>query len=77
MEIAKLFYTGNSQAVRRPKAYWFGEDRVYIKRLGNAIVLLPYHDPWRALLDGLERFSDDFMETRVQGVIEERKVLFT
>ena len=73
METAKLFYSGNSQAVRLPKEFRFSEDRVYIKRLGNAVVLLPYGDPWRALLDGIKLFSDDFMQIRTQGETEERE----
>jgi antitoxin VapB len=73
METAKLFYSGNSQAVRLPKEFRFSEDRVYIKRLGNAVVLLPCGDPWRALLDGINLFSDDFMQVRAQGETEERE----
>jgi antitoxin VapB len=73
METTKLFYSGNSQAVRLPKEFRFSEDRVYIKRLGNAVVLLPYGDPWRALLDSLNLFSDDFMQTRTQGAAKERE----
>ena len=42
METAKLFYSGNSQAVRLPREFRFAEDRVYIKRLGSVIILLPY-----------------------------------
>ena len=72
MATAKLFYSGNSQAVRLPKEFRFKDDRVYIKRLGNAVVLLPYGDPWRALLEGIDRFSDDFMPSRTQGEAEER-----
>jgi len=73
METTRLFYSGNSQAVRLPKEYRFSEDRVYIKRLGNAVVLLPYGDPWGALLNGLNLFSEDFMQARTQGVAEERE----
>ncbi|WP_442887213.1 type II toxin-antitoxin system antitoxin VapB [Caldilinea sp.] len=77
METARLFYSGNSQAVRLPKEYRFDGDRVYIKRLGNAVILLPFSDPWRSLLDSLNRFSDDFMATRPQGVVEERATPFS
>jgi antitoxin VapB len=77
METAKLFYSGNSQAVRLPREFRFREGRVYIKRMGNAVVLLPYDDPWRSLLDGINLFSGDFMETREQGKTDERERLFT
>ncbi len=76
METAKLFYSGNSQAVRLPREFRFAEDRVYIKRMGNAIVLLPLGDPWRSLLDGLDLFSEDFMEARTQGEAETREQVF-
>ena len=76
MEIAKLFYSGNSQAVRLPREYRFTEDRVYIKRLGGGVILLPFGDPWRSLLEGLDLFSADFMETRSQGETETREQAF-
>jgi antitoxin VapB len=73
MEIAKVFRSGNSQAVRLPKEFRLREDRVYVRRLGDAILLLPYGDPWRSLLNGLDLFSDDFMVTRELGEVEERE----
>ena len=76
METAKVFRSGNSQAVRLPKEFRFDEDRVYVRRLGDAVILLPYGDPWHSLLDGLDKFSDDFMQTREQGEIEEREKPF-
>ena len=41
MKTAKLFRNGQSQAVRLPKEFRFEGEFVYIKRSGNAIVLLP------------------------------------
>jgi antitoxin VapB len=76
MDTAKLFLNGQSQAVRLPKEFRFAGDRVYVKRLGNAVVLLPYDAPWQTLLDSLELFSPDFMETREQPPLEERESAF-
>ena len=76
METAKLFYSGNSQAVRLPREYRFAEDRVFIKRLGSVVILLPFGDPWHSLLEGLDLFSADFMETRSQGETETRERAF-
>ena len=61
METAKLFQNGQSQAVRLPKKYRFSGDRVFIKQMGNAVVLLPYEDSWETLFASIERFSDDFL----------------
>ncbi len=77
METAKLFQNGKSQAVRLPKEFRFGSDRVYIKRVGNAVILLPYQSPWETLLDSLMLFSDDFMENRAQPSLENREDAFS
>ncbi|TVQ61813.1 MAG: AbrB family transcriptional regulator, partial [Spirulina sp. DLM2.Bin59] len=41
METAKLFMSGDTQAVCLPEQYRFAGNEVIIKRLGNAVVLLP------------------------------------
>jgi len=76
METAKLFQNGKSQAVRLPKEFRFGSDRVYIKRVGNAVVLLPYKSSWDTLLESLTHFSADFMNERTQPAIQERENAF-
>ena len=45
MTTAKLFQNGQSQAVRLPKAFRLPGTEVYIKKVGNAIVLLPMDQP--------------------------------
>jgi antitoxin VapB len=41
MDTAKLFMTGRSQAVRLPKEYRFEGTEVYVKRVGNGVLLIP------------------------------------
>jgi antitoxin VapB len=76
MDTARLFQNGKSQAVRLPKDYRFRGDKVYIKKLGNAVVLLPYHDTWQSLIDSLDRFSEDFMADRDQPAVQPREGIF-
>jgi len=76
MQTAKLFKNGKSQAVRLPKEFRFVGDQVFIKRVGDAIILLPHQKPWETLLDSLVRFSDDFMLERKQPPVQEREGLF-
>ncbi len=59
MDTAKLFKNGQSQAVRLPKAYRFEGEQVYVKKLGNAVVLIPYDDPWELMLNSLDKFEGD------------------
>ena len=66
MKAARLFKNGQSQAVRLPKEFRFKGDQVLVKRVGNALVLLPLQEPWTPLFESLLQFSKDFMVTREQ-----------
>ena len=57
MDTAKLFQTGRSQAVRLPKEYRFEGTEVYVKRVGNGVLLIPKSNPWQSMLDSLEEFE--------------------
>ncbi|MBI3942605.1 MAG: antitoxin [Chloroflexi bacterium] len=76
MDTAKLFQNGKSQAIRLPKEYRFNGTKVYLKKIGNAVVLIPEQDSWQTLLDSLNLFSDDFLEKREQPEIQDRGALF-
>jgi antitoxin VapB len=62
---ARIFQSGNSQAVRLPKEFRFDVDQVEVTREGDAVILRPHvdHRPrWASLNAALERgLSDDFM----------------
>jgi antitoxin VapB len=77
METAKLFQNGKSQAVRLPKDFRFKSDRVYVKKMGNAVILLPYGAPWQSLVDSLSLFSSDFMRERLQPPTQPRDSAFS
>ena len=73
MKTAKIFMNGQSQAVRLPKEFRFDEEFVYIKKMGNAVVLLPPKGSWESLVQSLEKFSEDFMSERSQPAGERRE----
>jgi antitoxin VapB len=77
METAKLFQNGNSQAVRLPKEFRFESGRVYVKKMGNAVILLPYGAPWQSMVDSLSLFSSDFMQERTQLPAQKRADAFS
>jgi antitoxin VapB len=76
MDTAKIFQNGKSQAIRLPKEYRFDGAKVYLKRIGNAVILIPEHDSWQTLVESLDQFSDDFMADRQQPPTQERAGLF-
>ncbi|MEX0704944.1 MAG: type II toxin-antitoxin system VapB family antitoxin [Planctomycetales bacterium] len=76
MDTAKIFRSGNSQAIRLPKEYRLQGTKVFLKRLGNALVLIPEQDPWQSLADSLPQFSDDFLADRHQPPAQTRAESF-
>lgn len=61
MKTAKVFRSGNSQAVRIPKEFQLESDEVEIRRRGTLLILRPKVHSWASLFDSLKKFSDDFM----------------
>jgi antitoxin VapB len=76
MDTAKLFKNGRSQAVRLPKKYRFPGQQVFIKRVGDAVLLMPEQREWDALIASAAQFSDDYMVERDQGEHEARDGMF-
>jgi antitoxin VapB len=76
METAKIFKSGNSQAVRLPKAYQFDVTEVQIFRRGDEIVLRRKPQNLARVFELLTSMSDDFMaEERFQPSLQEREPL--
>lgn len=64
VKTTKVFWSGNSQAVRIPKEFLIEADEVEIRKRGDTIVLRPKVRSWAPLLESLEKFTDDFMTAR-------------
>ena len=72
MDIARLFQSGRSQAVRLPKAFRFVGTEVGVKHVGNGVMLLPIDNPWAILEDALGLFEPDFVMEREQPETQTR-----
>lgn len=62
MTFARVFQSGNSQAVRLPKEFRLQVDQVEIFRRGDEIVLRERPLNATAIFDALAAFPSDFME---------------
>lgn len=75
--IAKVFQSGNSQAVRLPKDFRFTVDEVEVSREGDAVILRPRLDTserWTSLRAAVARgFSADFMAEGRQQPEEQKR----
>ena len=70
---AKVFMTNRSQAVRLPKEFQFSTDEVYVRKVGDDVILSPRPRDWRAYLESAPVASDGFM-TEVEDLpVQERE----
>ncbi len=74
---AKIFKSGNSQAVRIPKEFQLEGKEVEILRRGDNLILRPKRKSWTPFLESLAKFSNDFMaHGREQPDPQERDEVF-
>lgn len=66
MEIAKVFQTGRSQAVRLPKAFRFDTSEVAIKSFGRGVLLMPIENPWDIMWEAINEFELGFVLERAE-----------
>ena len=78
MKTARIFRSGNSQAVRIPKEFHMEGDEAEIRRRGEWLLLRPKKKSWAALGKSLDKFTNDFMKTgRNQPTIQRRGRAFS
>lgn len=74
MTYAKVFMSGNSQAIRLPKNFQVSDSQLCIKRIGSSIVLFRDDNPWDSFERSLNEFPDDFfIEGRNQPRTQQRE----
>lgn len=71
MLTAKVFQSGNSQAIRIPKEMQTDEKEFVIRKIGNCFFLLPMNDPWALLRQCLGQADEDISFDRNQPMLNE------
>jgi antitoxin VapB len=72
MDIAQVFKTGRSQAVRLPKEYRFTDSEVTVQHFAGGVLLLPKKSLYDAMSSSLEAFEQDFRLVREQPEDQKR-----
>ena len=57
---AKVFKSGNSQAIRLPKEFRLSTAEIFIYKSGNNLIITPKMNTWEGFSEGLTGFSKDF-----------------
>ncbi len=71
-ETSQIKSQKGTQTVKIPKSLAIDDDKVYIKKMGNILYIIPYHNPWQNLIESLDSFTPDFMDSREQTMQPER-----
>jgi len=61
------------QEIRIPDRLKIKGGKVYLKKVGNSLCIIPFIEPWQNLIDSLNFFTSDFMETRDQPDNQQRE----
>ncbi len=72
-DLAKIFWTGRSQAVRLPKEFRFEGEAVRIRREGRRVVLEPIEDEWAWLADVVGTVDQDFIDAVNEEVPQQER----
>jgi len=72
MKTARVFKSGNSQAVRLPMEFKLDVTEVHIFKRNGDLVLRPLRKTWQDYFDRGRRFSGDFPETIEDLALEEK-----
>jgi len=77
MQFEEIEIENNSkgQAIKIPDQFKINDSKVYIRKMGNGLYIIPYHTPWQSLFERLEQFSEDFMDDRNQSPEQKRDSL--
>jgi antitoxin VapB len=63
------------QAIYLPQSLKIEDNKVYVKKEGNVLHIIPFHNPWQGMIDSLDNFTEDFMSERSQQTNQDRESL--
>ena len=70
---AKIFTNGRSQAVRLPKEFRFNTSEVYIRKVGNEVVISEKKPTWKDFFQRPSSFGEDFLAKRDNNFPQDRE----
>ena len=72
-ETIDVIQEANFQILKIPSNFKIDDNKVYIKKVGNSIQIMPFHNIWENFFDNLNNFSEDFMNEREVFVESKRE----
>ncbi len=73
--IAKVFMSGNSQAIRLRKEFRLDVSEVFVVKSGNRLILTPRAGTWEEFIEGFRSLNDDYSVADGVSVDSPRKTM--
>ena len=74
VETVDIQNISGNQAIQLPDEFKIDDSKVYLKKRGNVIYIIPYHNAMQSVYDSLSEFTSDFMEQRNQPTQQDRQL---
>jgi len=71
-ETVKIKNKSGSQIIQIPEGLKIEDNKVYLKKVGNSIYVIPFHNPWDSLIQSTGLFTNDYLDERNQPAVQER-----
>lgn len=75
IETLDIIQETNYQLIKIPNNFKIDDNKVYIKKIGNTLQLIPVHNVWENFIENVNNFSDDFMNERPEFIESKRENL--
>ncbi len=72
-EVIEIKSNKSFQSVRIPNKMRMDDNKVFIRKLGNALFIIPFSNPWNSMIEGINSFTSDFMNNREEPSSQERE----
>ena len=74
IEAIEIQNAAGAQSILLPDHFRIDDDKVYLKKNGGVIYIIPFHNPWQSVYDSIDEFSPDFMNERSELHNEKREL---
>jgi len=75
IEVIDIKTIEGRQEISLPLDMHINDNKVYVKKVGETLYVIPFHNPWQSLIDGANNFTKDFMDNRTQLNADSRDTL--
>jgi antitoxin VapB len=75
-EAVELQDTLGSQSIKLPENLRINDDKVYLRKIGDTLYIIPFHNPWQNLFQSLDQFTPDYMDERSKFTDDQKRESF-